>query len=132
MTDLPGRLSRRSILRLGAAAILALLSGGTWHVVGQQHLLAARLRALLPHHAAAAIVGAAYLARAPGEESGERLLMALVADWPGDVSRLTERQLVSMLAQGIRDDFAAGRTVSVHGWIVSVTEARLAAMVVVG
>jgi hypothetical protein len=32
----------------------------------------------------------------------------------------------------MRDDFANGRTVVLRGWIVSITEARLAALVLVG
>jgi hypothetical protein len=133
MRILAGRLSRRSLLRLSGAAVAAAFAVGRGSEASQGHLLAARLRSLLPHDAAAVALGTAYLVQTPREASADRLVAALAAGPRGAaLARLGQRRLGAHLAKRIRSDFAAGRTVTVRGWIVSVTEARLAALVVIG
>lgn len=132
MKMLTGPLSRRALLRLAATAGVTLLLGGRGSQASQSHLLGQRLRALLPHDAAAVALGTAYLAQVPGEASAERLVAALTDGPRGvPVARLEPRGLGAHLARRIRADFGAGRTVVVRGWIVSRTEARLAALAVV-
>jgi hypothetical protein len=133
MTTQTGRLSRRSLLRLSATAALAILGAGRGSQTSRSRLLATRLRSLLPHDAAAVALGTRYLVQTPSEASPERLVAALAAGRRGGVmAGLGHRRLGALLARRIRSDFAAGRTVAVHGWIVSLTEARLAALVVIG
>ena len=76
----------------------------------------------------AARVGRAYLRARPDEASPERLIAALAAGWPGGaarIERLSHARLRRRLRRTIRTDFAAGRTVTVQGWILAESEARL-------
>jgi hypothetical protein len=64
-------------------------------------------------------IGARYRAAVPNENSHAALRAAISqrqSFWPGWI----ERQ--------VRDDFAAGRTVLVDGWVLSATEARQCAL----
>ena len=77
---------------------------------------AARVRAL----------GSAYRAMVPAER-GSRSLRAAILDARPWHARLT-RAASPGLAELVRADFEAGRTVVVDGWILSVTEARQCAL----
>jgi hypothetical protein len=126
---LPRRVSRRSLLKLMGFGTLALAGGAYAHAPSPNRLLAARLRSLVPHSAAAAVLGAAYLEREPGEASTESLVTELVPARVRLGAALTsDERLGALLARSIRADFAAGRTVVLRGWIVSATEGRLAAL----
>lgn len=61
-------------------------------------------------------VGAVYLRANPQDADPERLLASLAGESP---ATLLKRQ---------RDDFRFGRTVTVRGWVLSRTEARLCAL----
>jgi hypothetical protein len=74
------------------------------------------------------LVGAAYLALTPDEASREKLL-ELVPELAGVRRREIEAQL-GLLAERVRDDFAAGDTVVIDGWVLARSEARGAALVV--
>ena len=67
-------------------------------------------------------LGNHYRAATPTENSSEAL-RAAISERPA--SRF---QLTSSRSTQIRDDFAMGRTVLVDGWVLSVTEARQAAL----
>jgi hypothetical protein len=69
-------------------------------------------------------LGAHYRAATPSENSADALRAALSTD--SSLQKPTSKN-GSFDAQ-IRDDFAAGRTVTVDGWVLSVTEARQAAL----
>jgi hypothetical protein len=76
----------------------------------------------------AARIGRAYLRARPDDASLERLMQALAGGWPGgaaQVERLGTAQLRRRLQRRIRADFAAGRTVTVQGWVLAESEARL-------
>lgn len=125
-----GGLSRRSLFRAAAAAAVAAVGAAYRHAPTNDRLLAARLRSLVPHGAAAAVLGLAYLRRANAEVSTDALVTAIL---PGrsrlNASRTSDQRLRAVLGRSIRDDFATGRTLVLRGWVVSVTEARLAALV---
>ncbi len=130
---MPGPISRRSLLKLAGTMAFSVVAVGYRHQPAYQGLVAGRLRALLPHGAAAAALGTAYLAQVPSEASRDRLVAALIGSQPGRAAYdLGQRRLAAHLDRRIRSDFAAGRTLSLHGWIVSVTEGRLAALVAIG
>ena len=91
-------------------------------------LAAARLLAVLGRPDSAAAVGRAYLASHPAEADGDRLAAHLdqaVRCQDCDPARARTDQLRVALAGQIRADFAAARVVTVDGWVLSETEARL-------
>jgi hypothetical protein len=61
----------------------------------------------------------------PAERDAEALRAAILA--APRASRLGETPRVPV-AELVRSDFAEGRTVVVHGWVLSVTEARQCAL----
>ena len=69
-------------------------------------------------------LGAHYRASTPNENSADALRAALSS---GHRLRIPFIKSAS-LDDRIRDDFAAGRTVVVDGWVLAVTEARQAAL----
>jgi hypothetical protein len=78
--------------------------------------------------AAIALVGAAYLAGAPEEEADEDHLRSLLPSLTAPSATGVVEQLGS-LRDGVHSDFADENTADVDGWILSVTEARAAALV---
>jgi hypothetical protein len=84
---------------------------------------AAALTALVPNPASAAAVGREYLRVAPDEADIARLCELL---WPAP--GVPQGALSRALAQRQRKDFADGRVVRLHGWILARTEARLWAL----
>ena len=75
---------------------------------------------VLRDRAAAALVGTAYLDARPSERDARFLVASIAAvapKGPGD------------LAEAIRRDFRAGRSLTLDGWLLADTEGRLAALV---
>ena len=112
-------LNRRRFLQVGAlgvaAAIVETCREEHYGALDQPSLVATlgadRVREL----------GAHYRAQTPNENSGETL-RALINNTRG--SKLLRRSI----DDAIHDDFAYGRTVLVDGWVLSITEARQAAL----
>lgn len=122
--------SRRLLLLAGAVALgLRLPAARVW--ASPPPGAASRLRALAQPAQSARALGRAYLAGCPAEAS-TRVLVDLVLSSLGLTERalaeLDEQRLHARLRLRIRDDFAAGRTASVDGWILSRIEARLMAL----
>jgi hypothetical protein len=125
------RLTRRRFLVLGGAALGAgAVVIGTRRDEGYDaHTVAVRLVAGFTDPASAGVLGAAYLSAHPAERDEGRLVRGLRranralsgARRPEDVRRLARAEL--------RRDYAAGRMVAVDGWRISLTEARLCALV---
>lgn len=123
---------RRRFLRataVAAAAVaigpgtLVLLMQGMW----RDDAAIAAIRALIPHRAQAVQLGRAYLAVHRDEGSAAVLLRHLLGPpSPGSAAETAQR-----IAARIRADYVAARTVTVKGWILSRTEARLYALVAV-
>lgn len=84
-----------------------------------------------PHSAAR--VGGHYLRMVPGERSIDTLV-ALVLQGLADPDSLMQAadpdRIRSAILGSVRDDFAHGRVARVEGWVLSHTEARLAALAV--
>jgi len=70
-------------------------------------------------------IGRRYRRAVPAEHDAEALRAAILA--ASRASRLGEAPRVPV-AELVRSDFAEGRTVVVHGWVLSVTEARQCAL----
>lgn len=80
-------------------------------------------------------IGAAYLARHPDESDYRRLRHLLNLDLPRkapdspDWGWLVEHVGQVRIRRQIEDDFASGKTVQLDGWVLSETEVRLCALV---
>ncbi len=114
------RLSRRELMGLlaGAGGLLlvgpieVLAPGGA---PARTRVQAARLGVQFPHSYSVRVVGERYLQSQPEEADPPRLLREI-----GSSRELEAR---------IRDDFRHGRTTRLEEWVLSVTEARLCALV---
>jgi hypothetical protein len=121
------RLTRRGFLAglvagvVGAALGLRLYWSGARTPAGAE-----RLASTLPHTDSAVRLGRRYLEGAPGESDAARLV-ALIGTMPSDGE--SDAALRERLQARIRQDFIDGATVAVDGWLLSLTEARLCALV---
>jgi hypothetical protein len=130
-------ISRRAFVRgalgLAVAGAAASVGGG---VVGPGRPVAParRLASIVSHRESAAVVGREFLRLRPGEADVGVLLAALGASVP-DLARLlveaSDNDLRAALDAASRRDFAeAGNgLIRVRGWIASLTEARICAIV---
>lgn len=106
-----------------------------WHVLVERAPVepaANRLAMLLADPQAARRVGVEYLRLRPDEAAAPVLVDAIAAGLPGGraaVATRSTRQLRALLAAATCADFKHDRTVVLEGWILSATEARLAALV---
>ena len=117
------RSTRRALLAAGgAAAVLPLSWPGAWAGTSD----ADRLRAAVADPASAALLGRAYVARFPQEIDRARLAAAVMASLPAPAP--DGGALRRLLRARIRGDFRDGATIALDGWILSRTEARLAAL----
>jgi hypothetical protein len=77
-------------------------------------------------------IGAAYCARNPDEQKEEHLVDLLIGTANDDVhakhSPGDSGRILRQLDQAIRDDYAAGRVITLKGWVLSLTEARQCAL----
>lgn len=81
-------------------------------------------------------IGNAYCARNPDEREEDKLVSLLIATSDGDAHRaknpakstIDSTRVLRQLDGAIRDDYAAGRVVTLKGWVLSVTEARQCAL----
>ncbi len=90
-----------------------------------------RLAGLLDEGASARAVGRAYLRGSPAEAYAQALCDQLARDTAGgraQLGRTSDAQLRLRLRNRVRRDFAEERVVSVQGWVLSLTEARLCAL----
>ena len=127
------RFSRRTFL-VGLAAGIAGAALGLrryWSGGGATRE-ALRLAGVLRHPDGAALLGRLYLAGRPREADAARLATLIGAALDPaltPVSAATDAALRAGLEERIRIDFTNGATVVVGGWLLSVTEARLCALV---
>jgi len=122
---------RRSFVLGTASTGLSLLGNpiDTRSADGARHL-AKRLRALSRDPVSARFVGEAYAALFP-QEMGAGLPELILSSLPPErrtAAVADDRALAAGLAARVRDDFAQGHTVTIDGWLLSRTEARLCAL----
>ena len=120
-------LSRRRYLKLVGATCVGALG---WLVhsnaiaqAATPKVTALRLVGVLPHQESPRAVGRRYLQQAPDEASVDLLLSRLAPPRQGRKS-----ELARFMAERIRNDFTTRRVVSVDGWILAESEARLFAL----
>lgn len=127
-------ISRRDLLkRLALGGVIAALPGAFLAGSGREVLqpFATRLNRLFSQERSARAIGERYLARVPDEADATILTARVAGDMQGYL-RLASADtptLRALLAAQQRDDFAHGRTVTIDGWVLSCTEARLCALV---
>lgn len=124
------RISRRVFLAAGGAGAAGLALAGLRFYRDQRVLeqLAGAASQLSGNPGAAAMGRACQRAMAfPASVGG--LAEDLFRDWRPDKVPPSRDVLVSFLRGRMAEDFAAGRTVEVAGWVLSRTEARLFALV---
>ena len=135
-TVLGGGLAAWWALGPGRALGRGLAAGGRTPGVAD---LAERLVGALGRPDSAAAVGRAYLARFPEEAVPARLVAGIAAAWEDeegggadgggfDPARADRAALRRRRRNQLRRDFARGRVVSVDGWVLAATEARLFAL----
>lgn len=93
---------------------------------------ALRLSRLIEHRRSARAVGLEYLRDAPSGTTAAALAHLVGAGVPGGLAgrhAATDHKLRELLAARIRQDFDQERVVAVDGWVASLTEARLCAIV---
>jgi len=120
----PIAIDRRRFLTFGAIVAAGMAAsacdgGGDTHALGHPGLLAA----LGPD--AVRNLGQRYRESVPSESDAPRLEAAIRSSRPW-TARVGAAH--APLADQVRDDFDAGRTVVVDGWLLSVTEARQCAL----
>lgn len=133
--SVPQRIGRRGFFAtsfgLAAAALATRFDIKLPAVIGDRATDAERLVRALSSPESAAQLGRAYLATAPHERSEARLVDRITGGLPGGYAGLRtvdDKQLKSCLAQRLSADFATADTVTVDGWVISRTEARLYAL----
>jgi hypothetical protein len=87
-----------------------------------------RLLGVLRHERVLHVLGERYREITPREDNVHALVEALMADVKPEGAIYPESPLVSRVNEQVRRDFAAGRTVTLNGWILSLTEARQCAL----
>jgi hypothetical protein len=127
------RVTRRTVLAGLAAGIVGAAVGLRLYRSGGDALPeAARLAGMLPHADSAARLGRRYLHGKP-READAATLVTLISSARGPalppISATTDEALRADLDERIRHDFIIGNTVAVDGWLLSITEARLCALV---
>ena len=120
-------MTRRDFLILPLPALLALLA-----CFGSRPLRTA-LAGFFEDRKSAASVGEEYLRLHPTEDDDDQLVRRLAGERSREVEweRLAASDPAAFresVRARHREDFAAGRTVTLRGWVLSETEARLCAL----
>jgi hypothetical protein len=74
------------------------------------------------------VLGARYREMTPDEDGSRALVEAIMADLDSNASPGAAVPLDVRMSEQVGRDFSAGRTVTLDGWILSVTEARQCAL----
>ena len=121
------------VLLMSASSIARTLLGDTSRAsaVEPGSLRAAELVSrVLGHLESARVIGAEYLRARPGQADVSALLQDVFPIATGDAHGLprTARDFRFAFHERMRSDFECGRVVSVAGWVLSETEAKLCAI----
>ncbi len=125
------RVNRRTLLRVaGAGTGAAILAGAGLGFAcrSRPESTAQRMTWAFGDRSYARSIGAKYLADRPSEGSVTLLTSLIEARIPRQAVVTCPATAVSVTSRVARDDFVAGRTVWVDGWLLSATEARLCAL----
>jgi hypothetical protein len=116
-------IDRRRFLQLTALGIVATVGDGCAPATDQASIDHPQLLAMLGPDRVRQL-GARYRSATPSENTVDALRSAITKDRGSKIPFLAKESADEQIA----DDFANGRTVLVDGWVLSVTEARQAAL----
>lgn len=132
------RISRRLFIGSGCASLLGLLTrpahallSAPVNTPGVTATDIGRVLEVLSLRDSAIHVGRSHLKHAPGEANPLLLYEKLVtghADLHKALAGTDEQALRKVLSAQCRNDYAGGRIVTLDGWVLSVTEARICAL----
>jgi len=128
-------ITRRQLL-IGAGGVMALTTTGALGLVacGGDEEPATPADATRPDVDGLDAIGVAYVAVTPDEDRRDAVLAALGLDAPADADTVVDdaaldpTTLLAARATSIRSDYATGEVVELDGWVLSRTEARIAAL----
>jgi hypothetical protein len=131
--------TRRIFLRYMALGTIAVAAAGrvlgaqAWADASVRRCARALVRAAMPRQGSAARLGAAYLRTAPPRDRDVGPLVAAVRSSHPDLAAALDDDLdpghvKDAVRHRIELDFASGAVVTVDGWVISLTEARIAAL----
>ena len=119
------RIGRRDFLVLAVAAVAAPMTRAEKTAPPTRAAKSAQsLSRLLPRELDVARIAQVYRKQRPEEDTAEQLAALLLAG----LESADEGELRRRLAERSREDFVHGRTFGVRGWLLSLTEARLATL----
>ena len=77
-------------------------------------------------------IGAAYRTRTPNEAAQDKLISLLLTSGGHNQGQpkgeADNARLIRRLDSAVRDDYAAGKVLTIKGWVLSLTEARQCAL----
>ena len=118
-------MKRREFIGITAAGVAGLAwPGAAAGGVSRATLAHPRLLDVLRNERLVADLGRRYRGVVPSEDTAPALEAAILADVPASASAAPH----AWLDDRVQRDFAEGRTVTVNGWVLSLTEARQAAL----
>ncbi|HYM32604.1 MAG TPA: hypothetical protein VEU47_14965 [Candidatus Cybelea sp.] len=118
-------IDRRRLLEIAAGVLAASALRPSLSSAGD----AARYSAVLRRADAAARLGQLCLARLGGDDHEAALVERITTALGPGAARLDATGLKAAVRAACANDFAAGRTIDVAGWILAETEVRLYALV---
>ena len=117
-------MKRREFIGIAAGGAAASLVWPTSATASDTALARPRLLDVLRDERLVRELGQRYRAMVPAEDDARALVGAILPE----TKRGSGSSLRARLDEHVRSDFTAGRTVTVKGWIISVTEARQCAL----
>jgi hypothetical protein len=120
-------MKRRDFLGISAAGVAGLAWPGTSAAalgVPRATLAHPHLLDVLHNERLVGELGRRYREDVPSEDDAQVLEAAILAGAPANVGSAPR----AWLGDQVQRDFAGGRTVTVNGWVLSLTEARQAAL----
>ena len=122
--------SRRTFLLTVMVGALATAGCGEQGTSGSAGEVPAWLPGTVGDVDAAARIGRPYLAADPGEANLDSLLAAIDNALGGEIETAggDPQQVLAALQRAVRAEYVRGQSVNVQGWVLSVTEARLYAV----
>lgn len=128
------RMNRRTFVWLSAASAVSLylpLSGcSSPYTLSNKAVAQPQFLAHILDAKALRDIGTAYKRQVPAEKSDKKLARLILTEDNGRAipESTDDNKLEALLNQKIQQDFEAGRTVVVNGWVLSQTEARQCAL----
>lgn len=121
-------MKRRAFIGIAAAGA----AGATWTALAGSRdsdplaiLASPQVIAVLHDHRLVHELGQRYREMTPDEQSTSALADAILADVDQSISSAS---LATRVNDRVQRDFAAGRTVTLNGWVLALTEARQCAL----